>query len=76
MIKYVVIYRHSKERETPERKEINIMSNQEIFEALAENECKLFYAWCADSHNEELRAAHLAARTALETFAKATGCHN
>ena len=52
------------------------MSNQEIFETLSENECKLFYAWSADPRNEELRAAHLAAKAALETFAKATGCHN
>lgn len=52
------------------------MTNQQIFETLAENECKLFYAWCADNNNEELRNAHLAARSALEAFAKATGCHN
>ena len=52
------------------------MNNQEIFETLAENESKLFYAWRADRNNEELRTAHLAARAALEAFAKATGCHN
>ena len=52
------------------------MNNQEIFETLSENECKLFYAWCADSKNEDLKKAHLAARAALEAFAKATGCHN
>lgn len=52
------------------------MNNQQIFETLAENECKLFYALCADSKNEDLRKAHQAARAALEAFAKATGCHN
>ena len=52
------------------------MNNQEIFEMLAENESKLFYAWCADKNNEELRNAHLAAKSALEVFAKATGCCN
>jgi len=52
------------------------MTNQEIFETLAENESKLFYAWCADSKNEDLKAAHEAARAALEAFAAATGCHN
>lgn len=52
------------------------MSNQEIFDTLAENECKLFYAWCRDPKNEELKAAHTAARSALVSFAKATGCHN
>lgn len=52
------------------------MSNQEIFEILSENEERLFYAMCADSKNEELKAAHTAARQALEAFAKATGCHN
>lgn len=52
------------------------MTNQEIFEMLAENECKLFYAWAADRENKELREAHEAAKKALEAFAKATGCHN
>ena len=52
------------------------MTNQEIFEVLAENECKLFYAKCADRENEELRAAHQAAKEALIAFAAATGCHN
>ena len=58
------------------RKEVKTMNNQEIFETLLENESKLFYAYCADRHNEELKKAHLAARSALEAFAKATGCHN
>ena len=52
------------------------MSNQEIFEMLAENEQKLFYAVCADKDNADLKAAHAAAKQALEAFAKATGCHN
>lgn len=52
------------------------MNNQEIFEMLADNEQKLFYAFCTDKDNVELKAAHAAARQALEAFAKATGCHN
>lgn len=52
------------------------MNNQEIFEMLADNEEKLFYASCADKGNAGLKAAHAAARRALEAFAKATGCHN
>lgn len=52
------------------------MTTQEIFDILAENESKLFYASSRDPKNEELKAAHTAARQALESFAKATGCHN
>ncbi len=52
------------------------MTNQEIFDVLAENECRLFYACCADSDNENLKIAHQAAKQALIDFAKATGCHN
>lgn len=52
------------------------MTNQEIFEMLAENEQKLFYASCSDTGNAELKAAHAAAKKALESFAKVTGCHN
>lgn len=51
------------------------MTNQEIFNMLADNEEKLFYAYSANK-TEELREAHKAARQALEAFAKATGCHN
>ena len=51
------------------------MSNQEIFEMLANNEERLFYAYCAE-HTEELKAAHKAAKEALEAFAAATGCCN
>ncbi len=52
------------------------MTTQEIFDTLAENECKLFYAYSRDPENEGLKAAHAAARQALEAFAKSTGCHN
>lgn len=52
------------------------MSNQEIFEMLADNEMNLFYAHCREPENEVLKAAHYAAKQALEDFAKATGCHN
>lgn len=52
------------------------MTNKEIFNVLADNEEKLFYAKCADKDNTELREAHKAARTALELFAKATGLYN
>ena len=52
------------------------MTNQEIFEILADNESKLFYALCRDKENETLKAAHERAKQSLETFALATGCHN
>ena len=51
------------------------MSNQEIFDMLADNEERLFYAKQANP-TEELNAAHEAAKAALEAFAKATGCCN
>ena len=51
------------------------MSNKEIFEMLSENESKLFYAYSANP-TSEMKAAHKAAKEALEAFAKATGCHN
>lgn len=51
------------------------MTNKEIFDMLAENECKLFYAYNANP-TDELKAAHAAARQALEAFAKATGMTN
>ena len=51
------------------------LTNKEIFEILAENECKLFYAYCANP-TDEMKAAHAAAKQALETFAKATGANN
>lgn len=56
------------------------MSNQEIFEMLADVECELFHKWAdmdpQEPGYEEIKAAHQAARKALETFARATGCHN
>lgn len=51
------------------------MTNKEIFDMLAENECKLFYAYNANP-TDELKAAHSAAKQALEAFAKATGMTN
>lgn len=51
------------------------MTNQEIFETLSENESKLFYAYCANP-TAEMKAAHEAAKKALESFANATDCHN
>lgn len=51
------------------------MSMQEIFNTLADNEEKLFYAYCANP-TAALKEAHMAAKAALESFAKVTGCHN
>ena len=51
------------------------MSNEEILEMLSENECKLFYDYAANPTNE-MKAAHKAAKEALEAFAKATGYLN
>lgn len=51
------------------------MTNQEIFDMLVENEERLFYAYIRNK-TESLRIAHEAAKQALETFAKETGCHN
>ena len=60
---------HNKERiET-------VMTNQEVFEMLSENESKLFYAYCDDSDNEALKAAHESVKQALINFARDTGCH-
>lgn len=61
--------------ETAQEKETRKMSNKEIFEMLSENESKLFYAYSANP-TSEMKAAHKAAKEALEAFAKATGCHN
>ena len=52
------------------------MSNQEIFEMLTDAECELFHMATDDPKNEDLKAAHAAARQALELFAKSTGWHN
>lgn len=51
------------------------MTTQEIFKMLADNEEKLFYAYCSNK-TDELKKAHAAAKAALEEFAKATGTHN
>lgn len=51
------------------------MTTQEIFEMLSENESKLFYAYCANP-TDEMKAAHSAAKEALESFAKSFNCHN
>lgn len=52
------------------------MTNQQIFETLADNEEKLFYALCKNKENEMLRDAYKSAKQSLEEFALATGCHN
>lgn len=52
------------------------MTNQEIFEMLAENECKLFYAKMQNIGNQQIADAHAAVKKALEEFAATTGCHN
>lgn len=52
------------------------MTDQEIFEILADNESKLFYALCRHKDNENIKAAHESAKQSLEAFAFATGCHN
>lgn len=52
------------------------MTKQEIFNTLADNEERLFYALCADRDNKDLIEAHKAAKMSLERFAKDTGCCN
>lgn len=52
------------------------MTFQDIFNMLAEAESKCFYALSREPENEYLQIAHTAAKTALEAFAKASGCHN
>jgi hypothetical protein len=56
------------------------MNNQEIFDMLADIEEKLFSALFHygfdGAATAEMKAAHAAAKQALEAFAKATGCHN
>jgi hypothetical protein len=75
-----MVYNRIRKKQTtptaqPINRKENKMSNQEIFEMLSENESKLFYAYSANP-TDEMKAAHQAARNALEAFAKATGCHN
>lgn len=55
------------------------MTNQEIFEMLADAENELFCKLSSMADGEEkdaIKEAHKHAREALVTFAKATGCHN
>lgn len=52
------------------------MTNQQIFDILADNEEKLFYALCQNKESEPLKTAHESAKRSLEAFALATGCHN
>lgn len=55
------------------------MTNQEIFEMLADAENELFCKWSNmpdGAEKEAIKDAHASARHALVTFAKATGCHN
>ena len=52
------------------------MTDQQIFDILADHEEKLFYALCNDKGNEPLKAAHESAKESLKAFALATGCHN
>lgn len=52
------------------------MTNQEIFEILADNEEKLFYVLCRNKNNNTLKIAHESAKQSLEAFALATDCHN
>lgn len=52
------------------------MSNQDIFDILADTEEKLFYAWCKDKDNAALIKAHESAKEALKSFAMATGYYN
>lgn len=72
----VLSYNHNQKKQQAAGQEEKEMTNQEIFDVLAENECKLFYAMCADKGNEELKAAHKAAKQALISFSLATGCCN
>lgn len=52
------------------------MTNQQIFEILADNEEKLFYLLWQNKENKALRDAYKSAKQSLEEFALATGCHN
>ena len=49
------------------------MNEHEILDMLSENECKLFYAYCANPENESIKAAHAAAKEALESYARQIG---
>lgn len=49
------------------------MTTNEILDVLAENERKMFYAFCRDPKNEGLKIAHESAKKALEDYAKEMG---
>ena len=68
----VVIYSHRGDN-TINYLEATKMTTNEILDVLAENESKLFYAFCRDPKNEVLKMAHEAAKKALEDYAKAMG---
>lgn len=54
-------------------------TNQKIFGMLADAEQNAFYAYthCEDAELKEVLKENLAnAKRALETFVRATGCHN
>ncbi|MBQ3178212.1 MAG: hypothetical protein IJB52_10360 [Clostridia bacterium] len=67
---------HQAEPGVKSRQKVTTMTNQEIFEMLADLEERLFYAYCADRENDALKSAHESARKALEEFARKTGTHN
>ena len=70
-----VIYSHGGDN-TINYLEATKMTTNEILDVLAENESKLFYAYCRDSKNENLEKAWRAAKASLEVFyenAKAMG---
>lgn len=52
------------------------MTVEKMIDLLADAECELFHMATDDPTNEDLKAAHAAARQALELFAKSTGWHN
>ena len=68
----VVLYTHSGDN-TINYLEATKMTTNEILDVLAENESKLFYAFCRDPKNEGLKIAHESAKKALEDYAKSTG---
>lgn len=49
------------------------MNKQELLELLADAESELFHLATDNPENDGLRAAHNAAKEALETYAKAAG---
>ena len=68
----MVIYSHGVDN-TINYLEATEVTTNEILDVLAENESKLFYAFCRDPKNERLKIAHAAAKKALEDYAKEMG---